>query len=115
MPLINNFTRFWVLKSIRALTFFFRPGGSEDSVMITRGTGWVRHRLIVESSGTYSFRFSGSLTDGNVEVSILNAKKEPLAKLDPDHRDEDIFLEAGNKYYLRWDFRKVSGQFELHW
>ncbi len=115
MSLINNFTRFWVLKSIRALTFFFRPGRHEDSVMITRGTGWVRHRLIVESSALYSFRFSGSLSDGNAEVSILNAKKEPLAKLDPDHREEDIFLEAENKYYLKWDFRKASGQFDLRW
>lgn len=115
MNILKDLTQLAVVKSIRAFTFVFQPRKREDRVLVGRATGWARHRLIIDHSAICSFHFSDSLSNGKAGVSVLNANKEPIAELDQNHPDAAVFLESEQKYYLRWNFEKASGQCELHW
>lgn len=103
-------------KSIRAIIFMFLPGKNADKVTLDTCTGWVRHMGRFYENKTYSFVFDVQLTKGDVEVSLLNQKKQTLLKFSRRFPSQTISLDGrDSKYYLRWEFKNASGKCALHW
>lgn len=66
-------------------------------------------------SRTYEFTLEAQLSKGNVEVILLDKKKQQLLKLNRQSPSGKLELDAKNRYYLRWDFKGATGKCELHW
>lgn len=54
------------------------------------------------------------LIGGEAEVLLPDRKKQPILRLNRQHPCETVELDGeSSRYYLRWEFRKASGQCEL--
>ena len=106
---------FAVLRRTVAIIFVFRHGKNADKATLDSCTGWVKHVGRFRESKTYKFFFDAQLTRGNVEVILLDRKKQQLIKLNPQHSTCKIDLDAKNRYYLRWEFKGATGKCELRW
>ena len=104
-----------VSKSIAAILFVFRPGRDADRVTLGSCSGWVKHMGRFSESRTYKFILDTQLSTGEVEVILLDAKKELLMKLNRQSPSGKIDLDAKNRYYLRWAFKGATGKCELRW
>lgn len=102
-------------KSIAAILFAFRPGRAADRAALNSCTGWVRHAGRFRDSRTYAFTFDAQLSQGYAEVILLDAKKQPLLKLNRQSPAGTIALDAKHKYYLHWVFLRATGTCELRW
>lgn len=70
-------------KSIRAVLFVFRPGKNTDRVTADRCTGWVSHAGRFSESGVYSFTLDARLSQGEVQVLLLDQGKTAAVKAGP--------------------------------
>ncbi len=104
-----------VSKCIAAILFAFHPGRDADRVTLGSCTGWVRHMGRFSETRTYEFTLDAQLSKGNAEVRLLDAKKEPLMKLNQQSSAGKIDLDAKNRYYLHWEFKSATGKCELRW
>ena len=93
----------------------FRHGKNADKATLDSCTGWVMHVGRFRESRTYEFFLDAQLSKGNVEVILLDRKKQPLMLLNPQAPTGKIELDVKNKYYLRWEFEGVTGKCELRW
>jgi len=66
-------------------------------------------------SRTYTFVLDAQLSKGDVELLLLDKKKQPLLKLNRQFPSQTIDLDEKNRYYLRWEFKNASGKCELRW
>ena len=55
------------------------------------------------------------MTAGMKNSTLLDAKKEPLLKLNQQSPVGKIDLDAKNRYYLYWKFKRATGKCELRW
>ena len=106
---------FAVLRRTAAIIFVFRHGKNADRATLDSCTGWVKHVGRFRESKTYEFLFDAQLSKGNVEVILLDQKKQQLMKLNPQSTICKIELDARNRYYLRWEFKDATGKCELRW
>lgn len=106
---------FAVWRRTSAIIFVFRHGKSADKATLDSCTGWVKHAGRFRESKTYEFFLDAKLSKGNVEVILLDRKKQPLMKLNPQYPTYKIELDVRKKYYLRWEFKSATGKCELHW
>ena len=105
-----------VVKSIRAVVFTFRPGKSADHAAVDACTGWLRHMGRFYANRTYTFTPDAKQAKGDVEVLLLDKKKQPLMKLAPQNPTPTIALDGKTgRYDLRWNFKRASGSCELRW
>ncbi len=104
-----------VIKSIAAILFVFRTGRDADKATLDSCTGWVKHVGRFQESRTYEFAFDAQLSKGNVEVILLDNKKQQLLKLNQRFPTGKIELDTKNRYYLYWNFKSATGKCELHW
>lgn len=116
----NGFPYYWgaiaTTKCIRAIMFMFLPGKNGDKATLNACTGWVRHMGRFYENRTYVFVLDARLTEGDVEVLLLDKKKHPLLKLNRQFPSQTIELDGKkSRYYLRWEFKSASGKCELHW
>lgn len=103
-------------KCIRAVLFAFLPGKNGDKASVDSCTGWVRHMGRFYESRTYVFILDAQMTKGNVEVLLLDKKKQPLLKLNRQSPSQAIHLDGGrSRYYLLWKFEGASGKCGLRW
>lgn len=115
MNIWQYFRNIAVSKSIAAILFVFRPCRDGDKVTLNSCTGWVKHVGRFSESRTYEFILNTQLSKGDVEVLLLDAKKELLMKLNRQSPTGTIDLDAKNRYYLRWKFEGATGKCELCW
>lgn len=115
MNIWQYFRSIAVSKSIAAIIFVFRPRRDADRVTLSSCTGWVQHMGRFSESIAYEFTLDTQLSKGNVEVVLLDAKKELLMRLNRWSPAGKIDLDAKNRYYLRWKFEGASGKCELRW
>ena len=106
---------FAVTKSIAAVLFVFQLGKRGGRASLNSCTGWVRYPGRFRESRVYHFCLVAQLTEGDMEVFLLDAKKQPLLRLNRWHPRESVALDAGSRYYLRWEFNCATGQCELYW
>ena len=106
---------FAVLRRTAAIIIVFRHGKNTDKATLDACTGWVKHVGRFHESKTYEFFLDAQLSKGNVEVILLDRKKQQLMKLNPQFPTCKIELDARNRYYLRWEFKSVTGNCELRW
>ena len=106
---------FAVLRRTVAIIFVFRHGKNADKATLDSCTGWVKHVGRFRESKTYEFFFDAQLSKGNVEVILSDRKKQQLMELTPQSPACKIELDARNRYYLRWEFKGVTGKCELRW
>ncbi len=106
---------FAVLKRTAAIMMVFRHGKNADKAAFDSCTGWLKHAGRFHESKTYEFVLDIQLSKGDVEVILLDRKKRELMKLDQQSLTGKIDLDAGNKYYLRWEFKGATGKCELRW
>ena len=106
---------FAVLRRTSAIMIVFRHGKNADKATLASCTGWVKHAGKFCESKTYEFFLDAQLSKGNVEVMLLDRKKQPLMKLNPQSPACKIELDVRNRYYLRWEFKSVTGKCELRW
>lgn len=104
-----------ITKRIRAILFMFQPGKNGDRAVLEACTGWVRHMGRFYESKTYEFVLDAQLSKGDVEVLLLDKKKQPLLKLSKEFPSRAINLDGNNRYYLLWKFKSASGKCELRW
>ena len=104
-----------VLRVTAAITIVFRHGKNADKATLDSCTGWIKHVGRFHESRTYEFFFDAQLSKGNVEVILLDRKKQQLMKLTPQSPTCKIELDARNRYYLRWEFKGATGKCELRW
>lgn len=104
MNIWKYFRSIAVSKSIAAILFVFRPCRNADKATLDSCTGWVKHMGRFFESRTYEFSLDTQLSKGEAEVILLDAKKEPLMKLNRQSPTDTIDLDAKNRYYLRWKF-----------
>ena len=105
-----------MVKSIRAVMFVFSPGRNSDRAALEACSGWVRHMARFYENRTYSFALDVQLTKGDVEVLLLDKKKQVLLKLNRQFPQRTIDLDGKkNRYYFRWEFKSASGKCELRW
>lgn len=103
------------IKRIRAVLFVFQPGKNGDRTALESCTGWVRHMGRFYESKTYELVLDAQLSKGDVEVLLLDKKKQPLLKLSKEFPSQAINLDRNSRYYLRWEFKNASGKCELRW
>lgn len=106
---------FVVLRRTSAIMIVFRHGKNADKATLDTCTGWVKHAGRFRESKTYEFFLDAQLSKGNVEVILLDGKKQPLMKLNPQSPTCKIELDVRNRYYLRWEFKGATGKCELRW
>lgn len=104
-----------VSKSITAILFVFRPGQDTDRATLNSCTGWVKHMGRFHESRTYEFVLDTYFSKGNAEIILLDARKQPLLKLNQEFSTGKINLDATKKYYQRWEFQSATGRCELRW
>lgn len=104
-----------VTKSIMALLFVFDPGKDADRVTVDSCTGWVSHGGQFRESRTYEFVLNARLTKGDVEVLLLNQKKQPLLRMNKWHPAASAEVDGSSRYFLRWEFSNATGECELRW
>lgn len=115
MNIWQYFRSIAVSKCIAAILFVFLPCGDADKVTLDSCTGWVKHRGRFYESRTYEFTLNVQLSKGDVEVILLDSKKELLMKLNRQSPTGTINLDAKSRYYLRWKFEGATGKCELCW
>lgn len=115
MNIWQYFCSIAVSKSIAAILFVFRPCRDADKVTLDSCTGWVKHMGRFSESRTYEFSLDTQLSKGDVEVILLDAKREPLMNLNQQSPTGTINLDAKNRYYLRWKFEDATGKCALYW
>lgn len=106
---------FAVLRKTRAIMIVFHHSKNADKATLDSCTGWVMHVGRFRENRTYEFFLDAQLSKGNVEVILLDRKKQPLMILNPQAPAGKIELGVKNKYYLRWEFKGVTGKCELRW
>lgn len=106
---------FAVLRRTSAIMIVFRRGKRADKATLDSCTGWVKHAVRFRESETHEFILDAQLSKGNVEVTLLNRKKQPLIKLNPQSPRCKIESDVRNRYYLRWEFKSATGKCELRW
>ena len=106
---------FAVLRRTTAIIIVFRHGKNADRATLDSCTGWIKHVGRFHESKTYEFFLDAQVSKGNVEVILLDRKKQKLMKLNPQFPTCKIELDARNRYYLRWEFKGVTGKCELRW
>ncbi|MBD5507958.1 MAG: hypothetical protein HDR05_07900 [Lachnospiraceae bacterium] len=106
---------FAVLRRTTAIMIIFRHGKNADKATLDSCTGWVKHAGKFRESKTYEFFLDAQLSKGNVEVILLDRKKQSLMKLNPQSPTYKIELDVRNRYYLRWEFKGATGKCELRW
>ena len=99
----------------RAILFGFRQGKDADKVTLDSCTGWVKHVGRFRESRTYEFTLDCQLSKGDVEVFLLDKKKQLLLKLNRQFSAGRAELDEKSRYYLRWEFKNATGKCELHW
>ena len=104
-----------VSKCMTALLFVFRRGNRSDQVTVSSGTGRVSHAVRIRESGIYDFVLEARLTQGSVEVFLLDQDKRPLMKLSRGIPAGRTALDGNGRYYLRWEFQSASGECVLRW
>lgn len=104
-----------VSKSIAAIVFIFHREKNADRVTVDSCTGWVSHGGLFRESRMYEFVLDARLTKGDVEVLLLNQKKQPLLRMNKWHPAACATLDGSSRYFLRWEFSKASGECELRW
>ena len=112
---LQHFLGIATTKSISAILFVFQPRKNRDKATLDSCTGWVRHIGRFYESKTYTFILDAQLSKGDVEVLLLNQKKQPLLKLNRQFLSQTINLDGKSRYYLRWEFKHASGTCELCW
>jgi len=106
---------FAVLRRTSAIMIVFRRGKRADKATLDSCTGWVKHAVRFRESETHEFILDAQLSKGNVEVTLLNRKKQPLMKLTPQSPRCKVDSDVRNRYYLRWEFKSATGKCELRW
>ena len=106
---------FAVLRRTSAVMIVFRHGKNADKATLDSCTGWVKHAVRFRESETHEFILDAQLSKGNVEVTLLDRKKQPLMKLNPQSPRCKIESDVRNRYYLRWEFKSATGKCELRW
>ena len=105
----------FVSKCISALVFVMIPGNGRDQARVAACTGWVRYPGRFRESRVYHFNLSAQLTEGDLEVFLLDRRNQPLLRLNRWHPKESVALDGGSRYYVRWEFNCATGQCELYW
>ncbi len=106
---------FAVLRRTSAIMIVFRRGKRADKATLDSCTGWVKHAVRFRESETHEFILDAQLSKGNVEVTLLDRKKQPLMKLTPQSPRCKVESDVRNRYYLRWEFKSATGKCELRW
>lgn len=80
----------------------------------TRCTGRIHRVLRVGESRSYSFRLSGHIQQGRMEVTVSKGSA-PLLTLSKDYPTATVPLEKGRTYRLTLRFTSASGDYQLEW
>ena len=80
----------------------------------TRCTGRIHRVLRVGESRRYSFRLSGHIQQGRMEVTVSRGGT-PLLTLSKDYPTATVPLEKGKAYRLTLRFTSASGDYQLEW
>ena len=104
------------VRAMRAVTFI--GNGSWRSrcfgASFTRCTGRIHRILRVGESRSYSFRLSGHIQQGRMEVTVSKGGA-PLLTLSKDYPTATVPLEKGKAYRLTLRFTSASGDYQLEW
>lgn len=102
-------------KCIAAAFYVFLPGRSSDRVAMDSCNGWVRRMGKFREARTYEFTLDTQLSNGDVEVFLLDQEKQEILRLNPYFPSQQVSLSEKSRYYIHWEFRNATGKCELNW
>lgn len=104
-----------VSKSVTAVMFIFHPGKDADKARVGSCTGYVRHAGRFRENRSYEFVLDAQLTQGEVEVLLLDQQKRQVLRLNRWHPVDSAALDGSSRYFLHWNFTSATGECELRW
>ena len=102
---------YMVMNNKKALTFIGSQRGNKAS--FTSCNGWMKRVVKFSESRNYAFDLDVKLSKGDMQVELLDEKKQPIMRLDGNNPKAVIEVVAGGRYYLVYRFNKASGNYLL--
>ena len=102
---------YMVFNNKKALTFIGSQRGNKAS--FTSCNGWMKRVVKFSESRNYAFDLDVKLSKGDMQVELLDGKKQPIMRLDGNNPKAVIEIDANKRYYLVYRFNKASGSYEL--
>lgn len=102
-------------KCMKASVFLFRPGKNRCRATLRACSGWILHAGRFRENRIYEIILDAELSKGDVEVTLLDQKKQPLERLNRQFPRKEIELNGKCRYYLCWEFKGATGTCVLRW
>lgn len=104
------------VQSKRAWVFIGSMSGrNQCSASFQSTTGTVRRVIRWKQPRTITFRFTGNITDGSVNVFVLDRNKQVLLMLNPECPSGELYVQSKERYYLNIKFQNADGDFLVKW
>lgn len=105
-----------VLSAKRAVMFVGSiRGGSNCKARFSSCGGSMRRVMKFREDKTYKFSLESELSQGEMEVKILDASKQPALTLDSRHTSALLAARKKQRYYLVFSFTSATGSYTLSW
>lgn len=104
-----------IIKSRRALTFIGSIRGKRCSATFTSCSGTMRRVVRFGEDQTCRLRLEAELKQGDLAVELLDARKQPVMRLDREHPCMEAQVSKGMRYHLVFRFQSASGRYVLEW
>ncbi len=102
---------YMVMNNKKALTFIGSQRGNKAS--FTSCNGWMKRVVKFKESRNYAFDLDVKLSKGDMQIELLDEKKQLIMRLDGDNPKAVIEVASDRRYYLVYRFTKASGNYEL--
>lgn len=78
-------------------------------------SGVMKRVIRFKESKVYHFNLDINLTEGSLEVRVLDKDKNVVVLLDHNTCEYELMVESKKRYYLVFEFKKASGEYVLEW
>ncbi len=101
----------------KAMMFIGKNGFVDKScsAKFSACTGELKKVVKFKESRQYTFNFDCKLEKGEVKLTLADSKKHQIFTLTPEKPTETVNAAAGERYYLKFEFYKAYGKYNLTW
>ena len=78
-------------------------------------TGEIKRVVKFKESREYTFNYDCKLEKGEVRLTLADSKKRQIFTLTPENNTATVNAAAGERYYLKFEFYKAYGNYNLTW
>lgn len=105
-----------VINSKRVVMFMGSIRGRDNcKAKFTMCSGSMKRVVRFKENRTYIFSLNSELSNGEVEVKILDSSKQPVITLNSNISEAHFDADKRQRYYLVFLFESATGSYELRW